>query len=347
MTPAPQAARPAPDPGHVPVLLDEVVAALAPKAGETYVDGTFGAGGYSRAVLEAADCRVIATDRDPDAIARAAAFKAWYGDRFDILEGCFGDMESLLASAGEGAVHGVMLDIGVSSFQLDEAERGFSFMGDGPLDMRMSGAGESAADVVNTYGEEALANIIYAYGEERKSRRIAAAIVKDRAAEPFTRTSQLAGMIERVIGRPPVRKGQKAVHPATRTFQALRIHVNDELGELRRGLVGAEAVLAPAGRLVVVSFHSLEDRIVKTFMAGRAGQAPSGTRHLPGPVGAGPAPTFELKTKGAVKPGTAEQEANPRARSSRLRAAVRTAAPAQGGGDFLAAGQPAGNKGRR
>lgn len=316
----------APSPGHVPVLLNEVVAALSPVAGEVYVDGTFGAGGYTRAVLDAADCRVVAIDRDPDAIARAAAFKAHYGDRFDILEGCFGDMESLLAGAGVAPVDGVMLDIGVSSFQLDEAERGFSFMGDGPLDMRMSMSGESAADVVNGYGEEDLANLIYEYGEERKSRRIAAAIVKDRAETPFERTKQLADMIGRVIGRQPQRKGQKSVHPATRTFQALRIHVNDELGELRRGLAGAEASLRAGGRLVVVSFHSLEDRIVKNFMLERSGAAPVGSRHLPGPVTAGPAASFNLRNKGAVKPGGAELDVNPRARSSRLRSAIRTEA---------------------
>ncbi|MFC4347951.1 16S rRNA (cytosine(1402)-N(4))-methyltransferase RsmH [Kordiimonas lipolytica] len=315
--------------GHIPVLLNEVVEALAPKDGEVYVDGTFGAGGYTRAVLNAANCKVIAIDRDPDAIRRADAFKAEFGDRFDILEGCFGDMRALLSAAGVEAVDGVMLDIGVSSFQLDEAERGFSFMGDGPLDMRMGMSGESAADVVNTYEEERLANIIYEYGEERKSRRIAAAIVKDRVNEPFTRTKQLADMIERVIGRPPQRKGQKTVHPATRTFQALRIHVNDELGELARGLEGAEQVLASGGRLVVVSFHSLEDRMVKNFMAERSGRMSGGSRHRPGPVAQGAAPTFEQKNKGAAKPGDAELEVNPRARSSRLRQAIRTEAPAR------------------
>ncbi|SDE52214.1 16S rRNA (cytosine(1402)-N(4))-methyltransferase RsmH [Kordiimonas lacus] len=315
--------------GHIPVLLSEVVEALAPRDGDVYVDGTFGAGGYTRAVLAAANCKVIAIDRDPDAIKRAEAFRAEFGDRFDILEGCFGDMRSLLTDAGVESVDGVMLDIGVSSFQLDEAERGFSFMGDGPLDMRMGMSGESAADVVNTYEEERLANIIYEFGEERKSRRIAAAIAKDRATTPFTRTKQLADMIERVIGRPPQRKGQKSVHPATRTFQALRIHVNDELGELERGLEGAEQVLKPGGRLVVVSFHSLEDRMVKNFMAERSGRASGGSRHMPGPVSAGPAPTFEQKNKGAVKPGGAELEVNPRARSSRLRHAIRTEAPAR------------------
>lgn len=327
------------NPGHIPVLLNEVVEALAPRDGEVYVDGTFGAGGYTRAVLNAANCKVIAIDRDPDAIKRAESLKAEFGDRFQILEGCFGDMAELLRAAGVESVDGVMLDIGVSSFQLDEAERGFSFQGDGPLDMRMARSGESAADVVNTYDETELANIIYDYGEERKSRRIAAAIAKDRVTEPFTRTKQLADMIERVIGRPPQRKGQKSVHPATRTFQALRIHVNDELGELRRGLVGAEAVLAPGGRLVVVSFHSLEDRIVKNFMAARSGRASGGSRHMPGPVSAGPAPSFELRNKGAVKPGDAELDQNPRARSSRLRAAIRTDAPAHGAADFLETGR--------
>ncbi len=313
---------------HIPVLLDEVVSALEPSSGEAYVDGTFGAGGYTRAVLGSADCRVIAIDRDPDAITRSSTLKAEFGDKFQILEGCFGDMASLLPDAGVDAVHGVMLDIGVSSFQLDEAERGFSFMADGPLDMRMGRTGESAADVVNTYGEEELADIIYNYGEERKSRRVAAAIVKDRATTPFERTKQLADMIERVLGRSPVRKGQRTVHPATRTFQALRIHVNDELGELRRGLEGAEALLSEGGRLVVVSFHSLEDRIVKNFMAERSGMQAGGSRHMPGPVNAGPAPSFKLKNKGAVKPGEEEVGRNPRSRSSRLRVAIRTSAPA-------------------
>ncbi|WP_417450571.1 16S rRNA (cytosine(1402)-N(4))-methyltransferase RsmH [Kordiimonas sp.] len=313
---------------HIPVLLDEVVAALEPKAGEVYVDGTFGAGGYTRAVLEAADCQVIAIDRDPDAIKRAEPLKREFGERFVMLEGCFGDMAALLHGVGHDAVDGVMLDIGVSSFQIDEADRGFSFQGDGPLDMRMARSGESAADVVNTYEEGRLANIIYEYGEERKSRRIAAAIAKDRADKPFERTKDLSGLIERILGRPPVKKGQRAVHPATRTFQALRIHVNDELGELRRGLMGAEAMLKPEGRLVVVSFHSLEDRIVKNFMAERAGRAAGGSRHLPGPIDAGPKASFSLKSKGAVKPGDEEMDRNPRSRSSRLRAAVRTGAPA-------------------
>lgn len=313
---------------HIPVLLSEVVTALEPKAGEAYIDGTFGAGGYTRAVLEAADCNVIAIDRDPDAIKRAGDFSATYGDRFMILEGCFGDMADLLASAGSEAVDGVMLDIGVSSYQLDEAERGFSFQADGPLDMRMGGDGETAADVVNGHSEADIADILYQYGEERKSRRIAAAIVRRRAEAPFERTLDLAALVESVLGRPPMRKGRKAVHPATRTFQALRIYVNDELGELERGLIAAEQILRPGGRLVVVTFHSLEDRIVKSFMAERAGRSPGGSRHRPMSMDTGPAPSFTLAGKGLVKPSEEEQSRNPRARSAKLRCAVRSDAPA-------------------
>lgn len=313
---------------HIPVLLGEIVDALEPKDGETYVDGTFGAGGYSRAILNSSSCNIVAIDRDPDAIKRAAEFSKEFPGRFRILEGCFGDMAALLTENNIGAVDGVVLDIGVSSFQLDEAERGFSFREEGPLDMRMAQSGASAADVVNTYSEEDIANIIYRFGEERKSRRIASAIVSTRAEEPFVTTKQLADLVEGVLGRPPRKKGQKQVHPATRTFQALRIYVNDELGELERGLVGAEGLLGEGGRLVVVSFHSLEDRIVKKFMAERGGRTPSGSRHAPSAAEVGPPPSFHLKSKGAVKPGKAELEYNPRARSSRLRAAVRTnAAP--------------------
>lgn len=313
---------------HIPVLLNEVVSALKPKAGEVYLDGTFGAGGYCRAVLEAADCNLIAIDRDPDAITRAAQFSKEFPGRFEILQGTFGSMDQLLAGAGKSQVDGVMLDIGVSSFQIDEADRGFSFQEDGPLDMRMSSEGESAADVVNTYEEEELANIIYTLGEERKSRRIASAIVERRADAPFERTLDLANLVERVIGRAPVKKGRKSVHPATRTFQALRIHVNDELGELRRGLSAAERILAPEGRLVVVSFHSLEDRIVKKFMAERSGNVPGASRHLP--MGQKPdAPSsLRLEKRGVIKASQDEEQANPRARSAKLRVAIRTSAPA-------------------
>lgn len=313
---------------HIPVLMNEVVAAMRPTTGEVYIDGTFGAGGYSRAVLESADCHIVAIDRDPQAIERAEDLSAEFGERFKILSGCFGDMDSLLAAADLGPVDGVMLDIGVSSFQLDDAERGFSFQEDGPLDMRMSAEGESAADVVNTYDEADLADIIYQFGEERKSRRIAAAIVRRREDEPFERTLDLARLIESVVGRPPVRKGKKAVHPATRTFQALRIHVNDELGELKRGLAAAEIVLKPNGRLVVVSFHSLEDRLVKSFMAERSGHVPAASRHVPMQDQKTAPPSFRLEKRGVTKPSSEEEARNPRARSAKLRVAIRTDAPA-------------------
>lgn len=308
---------------HIPVLLDEVLNTLAAKSGDVIVDGTFGAGGYSRAILDSTDVKLFGIDRDPAAIERAKAFKDFYGDRFSILQGRFGDMQALLASAGLDHVDGIVLDIGVSSFQINEAERGFSFQGDGPLDMRMSLEGETAADVVNTYGEEEIANIIYEYGEERKSRWIANAIVKERLENPFTKTSELAAVVVKTLGFKRKKNG-KSIHPATKTFQALRIHVNDELGELKRALKASVALLKPGGRLVVVSFHSLEDRIVKNFMIEQSGQKSSGSRHLPQSMEAGPAPTFEIKKKGAVKPSDDEISRNPRSRSSRLRVAVRT-----------------------
>lgn len=314
-----------PNSGHIPVLLDEVLTALDASDGDIVVDGTFGAGGYSRAILDCADITLYGIDRDPAAIERAKAFKEFYGDRFSILEGCFGDMKSLLASAGVTHVDAIVLDIGVSSFQIDQAERGFSFQGDGPLDMRMSLKGETAADVVNNYGEEEIANIIYEFGEERKSRWIANAIVKARVETPFTKTSELASVVAKAIGFKRKKNG-KSIHPATKTFQALRIHVNDELGELKRALKTSASLLKPGGRLVVVSFHSLEDRIVKNFMIEQSGLKSSGSRHLPQSMTAGPAPTFELKRKGAVKPSEDEISRNPRARSSRLRVAVRTEA---------------------
>ena len=324
-------AAPTPAKTHIPVLLDEVVSALKPRADELYVDGTFGAGGYARAVLNAAECSVIGIDRDPDAITRSEIFSTEFGSRFRICEGRFGDMVELMAEIGVDAVDGVMLDIGVSSFQLDEAARGFSFREDGPLDMRMSSQGESAADVVNTYDETDLANIIYKYGEERKSRRIAAAIVRRRAESPFERTLDLAKLVESVLGRPPVKKGRKPTHPATRTFQALRIHVNDEMGELERGLAAAEALLRKDGRLVVVSFHSLEDRVVKNFMAERSGRMPAASRHMPMSMEAARPASFRLETRGVIKPSAEEEDQNPRARSSKLRAAIRTSAPIWGG----------------
>mgnify|MGYP005848396423 CR=1 FL=1 len=313
---------------HVPVMLAEVLDALSPADGEVFVDGTFGAGGYSRAILQSADCMVIGIDRDPGAGPRGRALEEEFSGRFRFLPGCFGDMEALLGEAGTEfvdieSVDGVVLDIGVSSMQIDEAERGFSFQVDGPLDMRMGGEGPTAADVVNSASAEELADIIYKYGEERQSRRIARAIVAVRTDKPFARTGELAGIIEGTIGRKP----GTAIHPATRTFQALRIYVNDELGELERGLVAAERLLRPGGRLCVVSFHSLEDRIVKTFLRVRSGETGGVSRHMPEAREAR-APSFRLLGRKAIRPGSQEEAANPRARSARLRAAVRTMAPA-------------------
>lgn len=312
---------------HLPVMRAEILEGLAPKDGEIFVDGTFGGGGYSRAILEAADCRLIAVDRDPAAGLRAAVFEETFGTRFQLLAGRFGELLTLLERIRIDHIDGLVLDIGVSSFQLDDGTRGFSFQTDGPLDMRMSGEGETAADVVNSYGEQDLANILYKYGDEQKSRRIAAKLVQLRADAPFTRTLQLAEAVVSVLGMPRSKPGKKPIHPATKTFQALRIHVNDELGELERVLVAAERCLKPGGRLVVVSFHSLEDRIVKNFLTERGGRAPAGSRHRPAAVDTRQ-PTFDLIRKSALKPTRQEADENPRARSARLRAAVRTEAPA-------------------
>lgn len=300
---------------HTSVLLGEVLAAMNPVAGETVVDGTFGAGGYTRAFL-AAGAAVVAFDRDPTAARFAEGLPA---DRFRLVQARFSEMADEL---GEGTVDAVALDLGVSSMQLDEAERGFSFLRDGPLDMRMGDEGQTAADLVNTAEPAELARILYVYGEERQSRRIAAAIARRRAEQPFTRTLELADFIEKALGG---RRGAK-VHPATRSFQAIRIAVNEELSELEAGLVAAERVLKTGGRLCVVTFHSLEDRIVKTFLAVRAGRTPAGSRHAP-PLSPGAPPSFQLLFNGAQGPSEAEVEANPRARSAKLRAAVRTAAP--------------------
>ncbi|MBP7650505.1 MAG: 16S rRNA (cytosine(1402)-N(4))-methyltransferase RsmH [Phenylobacterium sp.] len=299
---------------HVPVLMTEVIAALAPGPGQKIVDGTFGAGGYSRALL-ATGAEVIAFDRDPT----ARRFAEGLGDRFQLIEACFSEMDARL---GEGSVDGVALDLGVSSMQLDEADRGFSFMRDGPLDMRMGAEGRTAADLINTAEPAELSRIFWVYGEEKKARRIAGAIARRREEQPFERTLEFADFVERVLGG---RRGAK-VHPATRTFQGLRIAVNDELSELEAGLASAERVLKPGGRLAVVTFHSLEDRIVKSFFTPRAGMTPAGSRHLP-PAQAGAAPSFELIFKGARAPSDAETAANPRARSAKLRAAIRTEAP--------------------
>ncbi|MEQ9316529.1 MAG: 16S rRNA (cytosine(1402)-N(4))-methyltransferase RsmH [Henriciella sp.] len=307
--------------GHVPVLLNEVVAAMAPSDGEVLVDGTFGGGGYARALLEAADCRVIGIDRDDDAIMRAQALVAEL-PRLIPLQGQFGDMDRLLPGAGFEKVDAITLDLGVSSFQLDQPERGFSFMRDGPLDMRMGRSGPSAADVVNQLGERDLAAIIFRLGEEKQSRRIARAIVERRLKAPFTSTLDLADLIEQTLGG---RRGSRT-HPATRSFQAIRMFVNDELGELARALVASEELLREGGRLVIVTFHSLEDRMVKLFMRERAGLQGGGSRHMPAQA-AGPQPSFEVPSKKAIEPSEEELETNPRARSSRLRVAIRTDAP--------------------
>lgn len=307
---------------HIPVLLAEVLDGLAVGPGGTYVDGTFGAGGYTRAILEAAaDTRVIAIDRDPDARPRAEALSALFPGRLFFLPGRFGDMQALIDAAGLGPVDGVTLDVGVSSMQIDTAARGFSFMKAGPLDMRMEQAGRTAADVVNETEESDLADIIYQYGEERLSRRIARAIVEDRRVNgPIETTGRLAEIVRRVVPK----KSHDAIDPATRTFQGLRIYVNDEIGELQRGLTGAEALLRPGGRLAVVSFHSLEDREVKTFLADRTAEMKS--RPLPGEK-VPPRATFQLVSRKAIRPGDEECRRNPRARSSRLRVAERTDAP--------------------
>jgi 16S rRNA (cytosine1402-N4)-methyltransferase len=306
---------------HAPVLLKEVIDALAPHDGGLYVDGTFGAGGYSEAILNAARCKVYAVDRDPAAIARGQQVAARYPDRLELLEGRFGDVERLLASHGIAAIHGIVFDLGLSSPQIDEAARGFSFRFDGPLDMRMSAAGTSAADLVNQLPEKDLADIIRRYGEERHARRIARAIVAARAASPIARTLELAALVRNVVRRSP-----DGIDPATRTFQALRIEVNEEIVELRRALVAAERLLAPGGFLAVVSFHSLEDREVKDFLRSRSETAARASRHVP--VTEQRAPSFRLATRKPVRPGDAEIRSNPRARSARLRAAQRTEAPA-------------------
>jgi len=313
---------------HVPVMLQEMLATLGPRDGAMYLDGTFGGGGYTRAILERAQCRVWAIDRDETAIARGAVLAAQYPDRLQLLHGRFGDMLTLLTEAGVQALDGIVLDIGVSSFQIDDPARGFSFMTDGPLDMRMGRHGTdgradnelTAATLVNTLPEHELANILFQLGEERASRRVARAIVIARAEAPIETTGRLASIIRAVL--PPDKSGH---HPATRSFQALRLRVNDELGEIERGLAQAALLLNPGGRVVVISFHSLEDRIVKRFMTEVSGRAPSPSRHDPRGLARANAGSsrFRLVTPKALRPGAAEIATNPRCRSARLRAIER------------------------
>jgi 16S rRNA (cytosine1402-N4)-methyltransferase len=310
-------------PPHVPVMLAEVLAALDAGPGCRVIDGTFGAGGYSRAIL-ATGAGVIALDRDPSVKPGADALAASHGGRFSFVETPF----SALGDVVDGPVDGVVLDIGVSSMQLDQAERGFSFRLDGPLDMRMGGGGPSAADIVNSEGHGRIASILARLGEERHAGRIATMILRQREKRRFATTGDLANAIEALVGRKP---GDR-IHPATRTFQALRIYVNDELGELHAALRAAERVLKPGGRLVVVTFHSLEDRIVKQFLVSRGPQAQA-SRHLP--VAATRPALFTPLNKGAVAAGDAECAANPRARSAKLRAAIRTDAPLRSGDDGI------------
>lgn len=312
---------------HISVMLDEVLEALSLEKDKTYVDGTFGAGGYSRAILENNVSMLWAIDRDSNVVATANKIKSIYPGKFELLQGCFSEMKSLLEEQGQNYVDGIVLDIGVSSMQLDQAERGFSFIHDGPLDMRMSDHGITAADVVNNTEEEELANIIYQYGEERASRRVARAIVKAREEKNFTRTLELSKVVEAAVGGPKYKKGRKQIHGATRTFQALRIFVNDELGELKRALVAAERTLSPGGRLCVVTFHSLEDRIVKEFFKIRSGEASRGSRHMPAGEVDQKAPSFKMLFRGGKKASQEEIKHNTRSRSAKLRAAIRTDAP--------------------
>jgi 16S rRNA (cytosine1402-N4)-methyltransferase len=302
---------------HVPVLLDEVIAALEIEPGDILVDGTFGAGGYTRAML-AKGARVYAFDRDPDAIRGGKSLSDESGERLTLVPERFSRMRQALNRLGVERVDGIALDIGVSSMQIDQAERGFSFQADGPLDMRMEQQGRSAADFLNEADEEEIADVLYHYGEEPRSRRVARAIV---AARPIERTGQLAEVVRKALGHRPGAKKD----PATRTFQAIRIFLNEELQELEGGLHAAEEALMTGGRLAVVTFHSLEDRLVKRFLRERSGATPAGSRHLPERDAGAPSPSFEAVAK-PVRPSESEVAANPRARSATLRVARRTAA---------------------
>ena len=317
---------------HKPVMLQEVIAALAPKAGGVYVDATFGAGGYSRAILAAADCTVYGFDRDPTAIARAREWATEFAGRLFLINRPFAEMREALAEEGVETVDGVVFDLGVSSMQLDEAERGFSFRFDGPLSMRMDGGKPDAADVIARADAQDLATIFRRYGEENRASAIARAILREREKAPIETTARLAEIVEKATPG----AARLKIHPATRVFQGLRIFVNDELGQLIAGLRAAERLLRPAGRLVVVAFHSLEDRIVKRFLAGRSEARSSGSRHMP-PEDAPPA-SFTLLYPRAVEPSPGEVEGNPRARSAKLRAGIRTeASPSPEGDDDLGA----------
>jgi 16S rRNA (cytosine1402-N4)-methyltransferase len=305
-------------------MLSEVLRALEPKDGQVIVDGTFGAGGYSEAILDQADCKIIAIDRDPEAFAASGRLAEKYPGRLLAVLGRYGEMDQIAAGEGFTSVDGVALDLGVSSMQLDEASRGFSFMQEGPLDMRMEQEGPSASDVVNSLSEEGLAEILFKLGEERRARAIAKAIIARRGEQPIATTSDLAEIVTRVLGR----KRDETKHPATRTFQALRLYVNAELEELARGLSAAEQLLQAGGRLAVVTFHSLEDRIAKRFFASRSAPPPRASRHLPEGSGETFAPSFRLLNRRPLEPNQAEIRGNPRARSARLRAAERTEAKA-------------------
>jgi 16S rRNA (cytosine1402-N4)-methyltransferase len=307
---------------HVPVMREEVMALLSPREGATYLDATFGGGGHAEAILEAARCTLFAIDRDPAAIARGAALAARFPGRLTLIEGRFGEMLALLGNAGVTRLDGVVMDLGVSSFQLEEAARGFSFRLAGPLDMRMGRDGPTAAELVNRLPAGALAALLAEYGEERHARRIAARIAAARAKTPIATTTELAQIIRAAL--PP---SKERIDPATRSFQALRIRVNDELGEIARGLAEAAALLAPGGRLVAIAFHSLEDRIVKRFMAEAAGRAARPSRHAPASLKEA-APRFRLLTPRPLRPSEAEIAANARAASARLRAIERVTEPA-------------------
>ncbi len=310
------------DIGHTPVMLTEILETIVPRDGAIYIDSTLGGGGYSQGLLEAAECRVCAIDRDPAAIENGAELVARYPGRLTLIQGRFGEMERLLAPHGIREVDGIAFDLGVCSMQLDDVSRGFSFRYDAALDMRMGSGGPSAEKVINSASQEMLSDLIYDYGEERRARAVARAIVAAREEAPIMRTSQLADIVRGVV-----RRSAGGIDPATRTFQALRIYVNDELGELDRGLAASERLLKPNGRLAVVSFHSLEDRRVKTFLNIRADALPRPSRHMPeADATKSPQPSFTLLSRRARKPGATEQKRNPRARSARLRGAERTEA---------------------